>query len=113
MTQVLMQIGKTQQKVQHSFLLHGALIHAAAGQEMNCRFRPQAELVQRRRVYELAIPALPCHLFQAAECQFEEVFHTQEFRAKRGRHCLSASSYSAREFRAHRKNTPLHTIPLF
>jgi hypothetical protein len=56
---------------------------------------------------------LSCHLFQAAECQFEEVIHAQEFRAKRGRHWLSAFTYSAREFRAHRKNTPLHTIPLF
>ena len=73
-----MQIGKTQQKVQHLFLLQVALI-LFAGEEMNCRFRPQAELVQRSRVDGLAVSALSYHPFQAAECQFEEVIHAQEF----------------------------------
>ncbi len=112
MAQVLVEVGKPQKKIQHAFLLQMALLQAAAGQEMDCGFRLQTQLIQGPRVDGLGVPAVNGNSFQVAKRLLKKMVHAQEFRPKRGRYRLLAFTNPASQFDARRQCTPLGTIPM-
>lgn len=112
MAQVLVEVGEPQKKIQHTFLLQMAFLQASAGQEMDCGFRLNAQLIQGSSVDGLAVPAVKGDSFQVAKSLLQEMVHAQEFRPKRWGHRLLAFENPASQFDARCQTTPLDTIPL-